>query len=53
MQAKILNNISNNKNQQMNELKFNLETIKLRVDNINKTMEENDRETRTCLKELD
>jgi len=31
MQTKILNDISNNKNQQLNELKYNLEAQKAKI----------------------
>jgi hypothetical protein len=36
MQSKILNDISNNKNQQLNELKYNLDAQKSKLEALNR-----------------
>jgi len=36
LQTKILNNINNNKNQQLNELKYNLDVQKTKFDTLNR-----------------
>lgn len=35
-----MNDISNNKNQQLNELKFNIETLKAKLDSLNRNVED-------------
>ena len=37
-ESKILNDIANNKNQQLNEVKFNIETLKSKIDNLNRNV---------------
>lgn len=37
-QGKILNEINNNKNQQLNEIKFNVETNKARLEQMNRNV---------------
>ena len=39
-QGKIINDINNNKNQQMNEIKFNIETNKARLEQMNRNVED-------------
>ena len=53
LEAKIHNDVKNNKNQQMNELKFNLETVKARVDSVQRDVQEHERENKLMLKELE
>ena len=38
MQSKILNDISNNKNQQLNELKYNLDVLKTKIESLNRVV---------------
>lgn len=39
LESKIHNDINNNKNQQLNEIKFNLDTLKAKMDNLNKNVD--------------
>lgn len=39
-EGKILNDIANNKNQQLNEIKFNMETLKAKIEGINRNVED-------------
>ena len=51
-QGKILNDIANNKNQQLNELKFNIETNKAKLEAINRNVEDYEKENKVLIKEL-
>ena len=51
-QGKILNEINNNKNQQINEVKFNIETNKARLEQMNRNVEDYEKENKVLIKEL-
>lgn len=51
-EGKILNDIANNKNQQLNEIKFNMETLKAKIDGINRNVEDYEKENKVLIKEL-
>ena len=53
MESKIHNDIKNNKNQQMNELKFNLETLKTQLGALQRDVQDNDKEYKIAFKELE
>ena len=53
LEAKIHNDIRNNKNQELNELKFNLETVKSRVEALSRDVLEYEKENKLLLKDLD
>lgn len=43
LESKIHNDIKNNKNQEMNELKFNLETVKSKIDSLTRDVQDHDK----------
>lgn len=43
LESKIHNDIKNNKNQEMNELKFNLETVKNKIDSLTRDVQDHDK----------
>ena len=51
-EGKIMNDIANNKNQQMNELKFNIETNKAKLEGISRNVEDYEKENKILIKEL-
>lgn len=51
-QGKILSDIANNKNQQLNEVKFNIETNKARLEAIGRNVEDYEKENKVLIKEL-
>ena len=53
LEAKIHNDIRNNKNQELNELKFNLETVKSKVEALSRDVLEYEKENKLLLKDLD
>ena len=53
LEAKIHNDIKNNKNQELNELKFNLETLKSKLDSLNRDVLEYEKENKLLIKDLD
>lgn len=52
LENKIHNDISNNKSQQLNELKFNIENQKAKLEGIGRNMEEYEKENKSLIKEL-
>lgn len=52
LQSKIHNDIANNKSQQLNQLKFNIETQKSKLEAVNRNVEEYEKENKTLIKEL-
>ena len=53
LEAKIHNDIRNNKNQELNELKFNLETVKSKLDSLSRDVLEYEKENKLLIKDLD
>lgn len=49
-QAKILSDIANNKSQQLNELKFTIETLKARLEGTTRNMEDYEKENKSLIK---
>lgn len=52
LENKIHNDIANNKSQQLNELKFNIENQKAKLEGIGRNMEEYEKENKSLIKEL-
>lgn len=50
LENKIHNDISNNKSQQLNELKFNIENQKAKLEGINRNVEEYEKENKALIK---
>lgn len=53
LEAKIHNDIKNNKNQELNELKFNLETVKSKLESLSRDVLEYEKENKLLIKDLD
>lgn len=47
-----MNDIANNKNQQLNELKFNIETNKAKLEGISRNVEDYEKQNKVLIKEL-
>lgn len=43
LESKIINDIANSKNQQANELKFNLENLKAKLESLSRIVDDHDR----------
>jgi multidrug resistance efflux pump len=52
MEAKIHSDIANNRSQQLNELKFSLETQKARLETVSRNVEEYEKENKALIKDL-
>lgn len=52
LESKIHNDIKNNKNQELNELKFNLETLKSKLDALNRDVNDHEKENKLLIKDL-
>ena len=50
--SKIVNDIANNKNQQLNEVKFGIETLKAKMEGNSRNIEEYEKENKMLIKEL-
>ena len=50
--GKIMNDIANNKNQQLNEVKFGMETLKSKMESNSRNIEEYEKENKALIKEL-
>jgi len=53
LEAKVHNDIKNNRNQDLNEVKFNIETMKNKFEGFNKDFDEKEKENKQWLKDLD
>ena len=53
MEAKIHSDIRNNKNQELNELKFSLETVKNKLDALGRDVSEYEKENKLLIKDLE
>jgi hypothetical protein len=51
-EGKILNDIANNKNQQLNELKFGIETVKAKLEGAIHNIDDYEKENKALIKEL-
>ena len=52
LELKIHNDIKNNKTQDLNEIKFNVETLKSKFDGLSKDVDEKEKENKQWLKDL-
>ena len=52
LKLKIHNDIKNNKTQDLNEIKFNVETLKSKFDGLSKDVDEKEKENKQWLKDL-